>query len=139
MAGQKGRDLLVRMSDGAEPETFAAVAGVQTRSVTLSTGVLDITAASSPGAWREVLPGAGAKRIDVSGSGVFRDAASGARMRAAFFAAERPRMALDIPGLGVLTGPFVIQTLSWSGEEDDEARFALRLMSAGQVSFEAES
>ena len=38
---------------------------------------------------------------------------------------------------GVIEGPFVIAELTYSGLHDDEALFAIRLVSAGAVSFEA--
>ncbi|RYG30520.1 MAG: phage major tail protein, TP901-1 family [Burkholderiales bacterium] len=136
MAGQRGRDVLIKIGDGGSPETFVSVAGIRARTISLSAGLVDATTAESPLAWRELAAGAGAKRAEVAGSGVFKDAASDARMRVAYFNGEAPRFRLVIPNFGVMEGSFVISELSYSGEHDSEAGFALRLVSAGVVTFE---
>lgn len=135
MAGQRGRDVLITISDGGEPEIFVPVAGIRARTISLSAGLID---AATVQAWRELIAGAGTKRAEVAGSGMFRDAASDARMRTAYFNGEAARFRLVIPDFGVLAGPFVISELSYAGEHDSEATFAIRLSSAGAVSFEAE-
>lgn len=137
MAGQKGRDILVSISDGEAPETFVTIAGVRTRTIALSAGLVDATTAESPAAWRELIAGAGAKRIEVSGSGAFRDAQSDARIRMAYFNGDAARLRLTIPDFGVLTGPFVISELVYGGLHDDEATFSIRMASAGVIHFEA--
>lgn len=137
MAGQRGRDVLITISNGDAPETFVAVAGIRARTISLSAGLIDATTAQSPEAWRELIAGVGTKRADVAGSGVFKDAASDARLRMAYFNGEAARYRLVIPDFGVLAGPFVISELSYAGEHDGEATFAIRLASAGVISFEA--
>jgi TP901-1 family phage major tail protein len=137
MAGQRGRDVLIRIGDGGDPETFATVAGIRAKTISLSAGLVDATTAESPDAWRELIAGAGTKRAEVSGAGVFKDAASDARMRAAYFAGEAARFRLVVPGFGTLAGPFVVSELGYGGDHDGEATFSLRLASAGAITFEA--
>jgi TP901-1 family phage major tail protein len=139
MAGQRGRDVLIRIGDGGDPETFATVAGIRAKTITLSAGVVDATTADSAEAWRELIAGAGAKRCDVSGAGVFKDAASDERMRAVFFGGLAVAMRLVAPDFGTLSGPFVVSELSYAGDHDGEATFAVKLASAGAVAFEAAS
>ena len=136
MPGARGRDVVVKIGDGGEPETFAVVAGIRARTIVLSAGLVDATSVQSPGAWRELIAGGGTKRIEVSGSGVFKDAVSDARLRAAFFAGETPGLRLEVAAFGVITGPFAIAELVYSGQHDGEAMFSIRLASAGAVSFE---
>ncbi len=136
MAGQRGRDVLIKIGDGGEPETFVTVAGIRSRTITLSAGLIDATTAESPEAWRELIAGAGTKRAEVSGSGVFKDAASDARIRSAYFQGEAPDFQLIVPGFGVIAGPFVVSELSYAGEHHGEATFSIRLASAGLLSFE---
>ena len=81
MAAQKGKDLLLKLDDGTGD--FVTVAGLRTRRFTLNTEAVDVTHAESAGRWRELLAGAGVKRASISGSGVFKDAASDAAMRQA--------------------------------------------------------
>lgn len=135
MGGQRGRDILLKISDGEDG--FVTLAGVRTSRIELRSGQVDATGADSPEAWRELLGGAGTKTARVSGRGVFRDAASDARMRAVFFAGETPDWQLILPDFGVLAGAFQISELSWSGAHDGEAEFSVTLESAGLLSFEA--
>jgi TP901-1 family phage major tail protein len=83
MSAQKGRDLLVRVSNGASG--FVAVAGLRARQLAFNAETVDVTNADSAGRWRELLSGAGVRRAAVAGSGVFRDEASDARLRQMFF------------------------------------------------------
>jgi TP901-1 family phage major tail protein len=137
MGGQRGRDVLIKIGDGGEPETFVTVAGIRARAISLSTRLVDATTAQSPEAWRELIVSAGTKRIEIAGSGVFSDAVSDARLRAAYFAGEAPVFQLVVADFGLLEGPFAIAELTYAGERDDEAVFTIRLASAGVVSFEA--
>lgn len=137
MAGQRGRDVLISIGDGDEPESFFSVAGIRATTISLSAGLIEATTAQSAQAWREVIAGAGVKRAEVAGSGAFKDAMSDALMRAAFFAGDASNFELTIPGFGVLNGPFVIVELTYGGEHDGEATFSVRLASAGAVSFAA--
>lgn len=137
MAGQRGRDVVVRIGDGGSPEAFAVVAGIRARTIALSTRLMEATTSQSPQAWRELIAGAAAKRIEVAGSGAFKDAASDALLRTAFFAGEAPRLQLEVADFGVLEGPFAIAELNYGGEHDGEATFSVRLASAGAISFTA--
>lgn len=137
MAGQRGRDVLIRMGDGETPEGFALAAGIRARAITLRAGLVDATTAESPQTWRELIVGAGAKAVEVAGSGAFRDAASDARMRAAFFAGEALNLELVVPDFGVMSGPFAIAELTYGGTYDGEAVFSVRLASAGAIAFVA--
>jgi TP901-1 family phage major tail protein len=135
MAGQKGRDILLKISDGAGG--WVTLAGIRASRIQLSAALVDATSADSPEAWRELLAGAGAKTAKVTGRGVFKDAASDARMRAVFFAGEAPDWQFILPDFGALEGAFQVSELSWSGEHDGEAEFSVTLESAGLVTFEA--
>jgi len=137
MAGQRGRDVLIKIGDGGAPEAFATVAGIRARTISLSAQLVDATTATSPQAWRELIAGAGTKRIEVAGSGAFKDAASDERIRAAYFAGEAAQFQLVVADFGVLAGPFAVAELTYAGEQDGEAMFSIRLASAGAISFEA--
>ena len=135
MAGQKGRDVLIKIGNGASPEIFATVAGIRAKTISLNAKSVDGTSGESTDAWRELIAGAGVKSASVSGSGVFKDAASDAAIQQAFFAQASKTFQLVIPDFGVLQGPFLIEALDYSGDHDGEAAFAITLASAGVVSF----
>lgn len=136
MAGQRGRDVLIAIGDGDEPEAFVTVAGIRAKTISLTAGLVEATTAQSADGWRETIVGAGVKRAEVAGRGAFKDGLSDALLRAAYFAGEASRFELTIPGFGVLRGPFAISELTYGGDHEDEATFAIRLSSAGVVEFE---
>jgi TP901-1 family phage major tail protein len=80
MAAQKGKDILLKIGDGASPETFTTVAGLRARTLSLNAKSVDTTDSESTGRWRELLAGAGIKSAAVAGSGVFRDVTADAQL-----------------------------------------------------------
>ncbi|MEZ5920947.1 MAG: phage major tail protein, TP901-1 family [Parvularculaceae bacterium] len=134
MTAQRGKDMLVKIGDGATPENFTTVAGLRTRTISLNAREVDITHSESNG-WRELLAGAGVRQVSLAGSGVFLNDAAGDQIRAAFFAGIAPNFELTAPGLGTFSGPFLIANLDFAGEHDGEATFSIALASAGAVSF----
>jgi len=103
MAGHRGRDVLTRIRDGGDPETFATVAGIRATTITLSTGLVDAATADGAEASRVMIARAGTKRCEVSGAGVFKDAASDARMRAVHFDGASVSLEPVLPDFGVLS------------------------------------
>ena len=137
MAGQAGRDVLLKISVGATTHNFVTIAGLRAKTIALSAKSVDATSADSPNAWRELLAGAGLKEASVSGSGVFKDAASDALVRTSFFSQDRRIWRLVIPDFGTLEGPFQIAALEYGGAHDGEATFSMTLISAGELGFVA--
>ena len=137
MSGQKGRDVLIKIGDGDDPEAFVTIAGIRAKTISLNARTVDATSGESPQAWRELIAGAGVKSASVSGAGVFKDAASDALIQQAFFAQAAANFQLIIPDFGVLSGPFLVEALDYSGDHDGEAAFAITLASAGALSFGA--
>lgn len=133
MGAQKGRDLLVRVSHGADG--FVAVAGLRTRQLAFNAEMVDVTNADSAGRWRELLAGAGVRRAAVAGSGVFRDEASDARLRQTFFDGVIDLFQIVVPDFGTIEGLFQITSLEYRGEHAGEVTFDIALDSAGPLSF----
>ncbi len=136
MAAQRGSDMLLKLKDGSG--AYITVAGLRTKTFRLNARPVDITDTGSPGGWKELLPGAGIKSAEISGAGVFRDAASDALIRAAFFDQSAQDLQCIIPDFGVISGPFLIAGLSYSGTYQGEANFELTLLSAGAPDFTAD-
>ncbi len=135
MAAQSGRDMLLKL-DQTGSGSFVTVAGLRTRSLSLNAAAIDVTDAESAGRWRELLAGGGIKRAAVAGSGIFKDQASDAEIRALFFAGTIRNWQLVLPDFGTIEGPFQIVALEFSGSHDGEVTFELALESAGALSFE---
>ncbi|MFG1464243.1 phage major tail protein, TP901-1 family [Xanthobacter sp. DSM 24535] len=134
MAAQKGKDLLLKMHDGTG---YVTVAGLRSRTLAFNAQSVDVTHSDSAGRWRELLAGAGVKRASVAGSGVFKDAASDALVRTAFFDGALRDCQVLIPDFGTVSGPFQVTALEVGAEHDREVTFDLTLESAGEISFAA--
>ena len=134
MGAQKGKDLLLKMSDGA---SFVTVAGLRSRRIAFNAEIVDITNAESTDRWRELLAGAGVKRASLSGRGLFKDAASDALVRQAFFDGTINDCQVVVPDFGTIEGMFQISSLEFSGEHNGEVTFDLSLESAGALTFTA--
>jgi TP901-1 family phage major tail protein len=135
MAAQKGKDLLLKIDDGTG--NLVTVGGLRTRRIALNADTVDATDAESVGRWRELLAGAGVKRASVSGTGIFKDQASDALLRQAFFDGLLRNWQIIVPSLGVLAGPFQISNLDYRGEHTAEMTFDIALDSAGALTFTA--
>lgn len=135
MTTQRGKDILLKLDDGTS--TFVSVAGLRSRRLAFSSDTVDVTTGDSPDRWRELLAGAGVRRAHVSGSGVFRDAASDAAVRAVFFSGVIRSWQIVLPDFGVVEGPFLLAALEFSGTHDGEMTFELTLESAGALTFTA--
>ncbi len=134
MAAQKGKDLLIKIADGAG---FTTVAGLRARRLAFNAETVDVTHAESAGRWRELLEGAGVKRASVSGRGLFKDASSDALVRQTFFDGAAPVLQIVIPDFGAVEGAFQITSLEFAGEHDGELTYELALESAGALTFAA--
>lgn len=134
MPAQKGKDILLKLDEtGSGP--FETIAGIRTSRISFNADTVDVTTAESMGRWRELLAGAGVKTAALSGSGIFKDAASDAALRRVFFEDRTPEFEVVIPNFGTLSGPFQIASLEYSGAHDGEATFEVSLASAGALTF----
>ena len=134
MTAQKGKDLLIKIADGAG---FTTVAGLRTRRLAFNAETVDITHAESANRWRELLDGAGVKRASVSGSGLFKDASTDALMRQTFFDGTIVDYQIVIPAFGTVEGLFQITGLDYAGEHNGEVTYDMTLESAGELTFAA--
>lgn len=135
MPAQKGKDLLIKIHDGAG--AFVTVAGLRAREIAFNAESVDVTHSESADRWRELLAGAGMRRAGITGSGVFKDEASDALVRQVFFeGAIRPYQVI-VPDFGRIEGPFQITGLEYRGDHAAEVTFDIALESAGALTFTA--
>lgn len=136
MTAQKGKDLLLKV-DTTGAGVFTTVAGLRARSLSISAETVEITNTESSGQWRELLSGAGVKSARITGSGVFKDAASDATIRDYAFNGTVRDWQVIVPDFGTIAGAFQITSLEFSGRHDGEMTFDLSLESAGELAFAA--
>ena len=136
MAAQKGKDLLLKI-DGAGTGIFTTIAGLRARKLAFNAQSVDVTHQESAGQWRELLAGAGVRHASFTAGGVFKDAASDALLRQAFFAGAINTYQVVIPDFGIVQGPFQIAALEFNGRHDNELAFDVSIESAGEMTFTA--
>jgi TP901-1 family phage major tail protein len=136
MAAQAGKNLLIKidLTGGGQFETMA---GLRATRMSFNAESVDVTSLESAGGWREILGGAGVKSAALSGSGVFKDAASDARARQIFFDGVTPDFQVIIPDFGTIRGPFHVNSIEYAGSYNGEATYELSLASAGRLTFTA--
>jgi len=133
MAAQRGRDLLVKIAD--ENGDYKTIIGLRAKTLNLNAKAVDVTHSQSENAWRELLPGAGIKTLEISGNGIFQDSDSDAQMRAAFFSQAIQFLEVIIPNFGIIQGGFILTELSYAGRYDGETNYEMQLSSASEQTF----
>jgi len=136
MAAQKGRDLLIKIGDGADPETFTTVAGLRSTTITLNDESVDITT-KDDGVFRTMLPQGGVQTVTISGSGVFLDAVSEESVRAKFGASEYSNFQVIVPDFGTYEGAFQVSSIEYAGEYNGEVTYSMTFDSSGEITYTA--
>jgi TP901-1 family phage major tail protein len=136
MAAQNGKDLLIKIDMTGDGQ-FETAAGLRATRISFNAESVDVTSLESQGGWRELLAGAGVKTASISGSGVFKDAATDERARQIFFDGETPSFQVIIPAFGTVEGAFQLTSIEYAGSHNGEATYELSLASAGPLTFVA--
>lgn len=137
MSVQKGKDVLIKVDLTGDGQ-FHTLAGLRATRISFNADQVDVTSLESAGGWRELLKGAGVRTAAISGSGVFRDAATDERARQIFFDGETPDFQVILPDFGTVEGPFQLTSLEYAGTLNGEATYELSLASAGMITFIAQ-
>jgi TP901-1 family phage major tail protein len=140
MAKQLGRALLVKISDGASPEVFANLCGLNSKTLTINNSMIDVTTPDcttpSGALWTESL--GGLKSVSVSGDGFFEDSTTETRMNTvAMLADAKTNFQIVVPAFGTYAGAFYIASLEFGGETEGGVTYSLSLESTGAVTFTA--
>ena len=133
MAAQKGRALLMKIGDGASPETFTTIGGMRSTTLTLNDETVDITNKDSTNDARSLLAQGGIKSGTVSGSGVFTDSASETTLYGKWHASSNANYQFLVPDLITITGAFQLTSLEYAGEYNGEVTYSFTFESAGDL------
>jgi len=134
MGAQNGKDLLIKL-DMTGGGLFETIVGLRATRISFNAETVDVTSLESQGGWRELLGGAGVKAASISGSGVFKDAATDERARQIFFDGETPNFQVIIPEFGIIEGAFQMTAIEYAGSYNGEATYELSMASAGALTF----
>ena len=132
MAAEKGSAFLLKVGDGAEPPSYATVAGMRTTQMSVNGEAVNVTSKDS-GGWRELLSGAGVRSVSVSASGIFTGSAAELRVKGHALAGTLDDYELSFESGERLRGRFLVTRLDYSGDYNGERNYALSLESSGAV------
>lgn len=135
MTAQKGEDLLLKIGNGATPtESFADIGGMRGTSFALRNRIIDASSLTS-GKWRKLAGSAGIQSFSVSGEGYFTDSSAEETLRGYAFSGAASNYELHFGNGDKISGSFIIAEYSRSGDMKSQENYAIRLESAGEVSF----
>ena len=132
MAAEKGSAFLLKIGDGADPITYATVAGLKTTNLTINGDVVAITSKDS-GGWRELLSGAGVRSVSVSASGIFTGSDAEVQLRGLALDGGIDDYELSFESGETMRGRFLVSRLDYAGDYNGERTYTLSLESSGQV------
>ena len=101
----------------------------------VSSQLIDATHNSS-GAWRELLPDAGLRYVNITGSGVFTDSGAEKKIQELVFLGEIAEYRLEFANSSSLTGNFQISHYERSGNVNSEENYVISLSSSGKIIFD---
>lgn len=132
MPAEKGSAFLLKVGDGAEPPSYATVAGMRTTQLSINGEPVNVTSKDS-GGWRDLLSGAGVRSVSVAASGLFTGSAAEARLKANALGGTLDAYELSFEGGERLRGRFLVTRLDYSGDYNGERNYSLSLESSGPV------
>lgn len=136
MTAESGRGFLVKIGDAGMPEIYTTIAGMRTTALSINNSMVDVTNKDSDG-WRELLSGAGARRMSVTGAGVFTNSTAESTLRGKVLDGTIARYEIIFENGDLFTGSFQVTALDYSGDHDGERSYTLALESSGTISFVA--
>ncbi len=133
MVARKGKDVLLKLGDGATPtENFVTVGGLRTTRLRLNRQLVDATNVAS-GAWRVGVSSAGITALQVQGEGIFTNSAAEEGVRAVALSGATQNFELLFGNSQKLTGSFIVTAYERAGTLRDAEQFSVTLESAGEV------
>ncbi len=134
MASQKGSDLLLKIGDGCEPETFTTIGAARIASVNINNNPVDVTAMNSNGL-QALQADAGIQTLEIYLDGLFKDAVAEELLRASAFNRSLKNYELIFPNGSKITGAFVVTSYKRDGAYDGLESFFVRLLRSGASNF----
>ncbi len=136
MPSHKGRDLLLKIGDGAAEEVFITLGAARTCAMTLNNQSADATTMADGGI--QVLnAAAGLQSLSIRLEGIFKDSAAEEILRGVAFERSARHFKLQFPNGDSYTAPFVVDNYARSGSHDGLESFAVTLSRSGAGTFDS--
>jgi TP901-1 family phage major tail protein len=132
MPAEKGSAFLLKVGNGAEPPSYATVAGMRSTQMSINGEPVNVTSKDS-GGWRDLLSGAGVRSVSVAASGLFTGSAAETRLKANALGGTLDDYELSFESGERLRGRFLVTRLDYSGDYNGERNYSLSLESSGEV------
>ena len=132
MAAQKGRGMLLKLSNGASPPTFTTIGGIREKSLTINNESVDITT-SNTAPWRQLLGDAGMRSVSLSGSGVFEDEAAIKLVEALALSGNLQEFQMTFANGDLYQGLFQVTSFQHTGAHNSEQTYSISLESASII------
>lgn len=136
MTSQKGRDLLLKIGNGASSETFTTIGAARTTAMSIDNQPVDATTISDGGI-QSLQGDAGTQSMKIRLDGLFKDSSAEELLRAAAFARAHCNYQLYFPNGDSYAASFVIDSYSRTGTHDGLESFSISLTRSGAGSFTA--
>lgn len=136
MTGQKGRDLLLKIGDGAEPEAFSTLGAARSTAMTLNNQPVDATTMADDGC-QAFISDAGVQSLQIRLEGLFKDSGAEEALRDAAFGRIARNFELRFPNGGKYAACFVVQEYTRTGAFDGLEAFTVTLHRSGAGIFTA--
>ena len=134
MSGQKGRDLLLKIGNGASPEVFTTLGAARTLALSVNNNPVDITALNSNGL-QELQADGGVQNLTLNLEGLFKDAAAEEALRLAAFNRSSKNYQLIFPNGHILSGAFIVSSYHREGSYDGLETFTAVLQRSGMSTY----
>ena len=128
MPSQNGRDLLLKIGNGGEPETFTTIGAARAVEMNLDNNPADATAMDSNGI-AVLRADAGVQLFEIVLQGLFKDSAAEERLRA--FNRTANNYQLLFPNGDMYAARFVIAHYQRGGSYDGLESFTVTLLRSG--------
>lgn len=134
MTMQSGQDLLLKIGNGGEPETFTALGAARLVSLHINNNPVDVTAMNGNGV-QALQAAAGIQTMEIYLQGLFKDGIAEETLRAAAFNRTANNYVLQFPNGDSITVAFVVTVYQRDGHYDGLEAFSCRLLRSGSSVF----
>ncbi|MDD9901047.1 MAG: phage tail tube protein [Alphaproteobacteria bacterium] len=136
MPSFKGRDLLLKIGDGGDPENFTTIGAARTAAMTLDNRPVDATAMDDNGV-QAFAADAGVQSLQIRLDGLFKDAAAEESLRGAAFGRVSVNYQLVFPNGDSYEAAFVVRDYTRGGTHDGLETFSVTLLRSGGGTYTA--
>ena len=133
MAAGPGRQMVIKIGDGASPEVFTAVAGSRIDGIRINNELVNVS--DKTAAARQLLDGGGEVSWAMNISGIYLDNTQVNLLRTKAGNGAHTNFELDLHTFGTYSGTFQVQNYEENGEYNGAILFSATMESAAAVTY----